>query len=190
MPDITVSQHIDDLLQSPNAYGSRLVLDTPRTSDVPSIDSFNALSGYMDNVNTTVQSNSANWDTAYNTSNSLNLSSGLWNNAYTSVEVLKTGISNILNLSGFTYTLQLSNLGSYIRKSYTSYHNIIIPSNIEVPFSIGSSFVIRNTSSNSLIISSGPTVTLNYISDLSSNILDQHFAAQIICVGTNEWDIV
>ena len=70
MPDITVSQHIDDLLQSPNAYGSRLVLDTPRTSDVPSIDSFNALSGYVDNVNTTVQSNSANWDTAYNTSNS------------------------------------------------------------------------------------------------------------------------
>lgn len=186
MPDITVSQHIDDLLQSPNAYGSRLVLDTPRTSDVPSIDSFNALSGYMDNVYTNVQSNSSNWDN----SSSVNILSSSVIELSADIEILKGGVSDILNLSGYTYTLQLSNLGSYIRKSHTEYHNIIIPSNIEVSFSIGSSFIIRNTSSNSLIISSGPAVTLNYISDLSSNILDQHFAAQIICVGTNEWDIV
>ena len=86
MPDITVSQHIDDLLQSLNSYGSRSVLDTPRTSDVASIESFNALSGYVDNINDSLQSNSANWNSAYDTSNSLNLSSGIWNDTYTSVQ--------------------------------------------------------------------------------------------------------
>lgn len=152
MPDLVVSPHIDDLLDSLNAAQSRAVLDVPKTSDVPSINSFNNLQNSVNNIN--------------------------------------GSLINILSLSGYTYTLQLSDLGYYIRKYHTNLHTIIIPSNQNIPFQIGSTFVIRNTSLNSLIISGSNNVILNYFDDLSANILDQNTSAQIIYIGNNIWDII
>lgn len=103
---------------------------------------------------------------------------------------LDGSLINVISLSGQTYTLQLSDLGAYIRKYHSSPHTIIIPSSSDVPFQTGSTFVIRNTSSSTLTISSGPAVTLSYFTDLSANILDQYTSAQIVCVGTDNWDII
>ena len=152
MSDLVVSQHIDDLLDSLNASQSRAVLDVPKTADVPSINSFNNLQNFVNNIN--------------------------------------GSLINVLSLSGYTYTLKLSDLGYYIRKYHTDSHTIIIPSNQNVPFQIGSTFVIRNTSLNSLTISGSNGVTLNYFTDLSANILDQNTSAQIIYIGNNIWDII
>ena len=152
MSDLVVSQHIDDLLRSSSASGSRSVLNVPSITEVPTIQSFNALSE--------------------------------------SVSRIDGSLINVLSLSAETYTLQLSNLGSYIRKFHTAPHTIIIPDSSAVNFQIGSTFVIRNTSSSSLTISSSPVVNLSYFSDLSANILDQYASAQIVCVGTDNWDII
>lgn len=152
MSDLVVSQHIDDLLRSSSASGSRNVLNVPSVSEVPTIQSFNALSE--------------------------------------SVARIDGSLINVLSLSGDTYTLQLSNLGAYIRKFHSSPHTIIIPNSSDVSFQVGSTFVIRNTSSSSLTISSGSTVSLSYFADLSANILDQYASAQIVCVGTDNWDII
>lgn len=50
MPDLVVSPHIDDLLDSLNAAQSRAVLDVPKTSDVPSINSFNNLQNSVNDI--------------------------------------------------------------------------------------------------------------------------------------------
>ena len=75
MSDLVVSQHIDDLLDSLNASQSRAVLDVPKTADVPSINSFNNLQNFVNNIN--------------------------------------GSLINVLSLSGYTYTLKLSDLGYY-----------------------------------------------------------------------------
>jgi hypothetical protein len=50
MSDLVVSQHIDDLLDSLNASQSRAVLDVPKISDVPSINSFNNLQNFVNDI--------------------------------------------------------------------------------------------------------------------------------------------
>jgi hypothetical protein len=119
--------------------------------------------------------------------NTLNTTVGVLSDA---VARLDGSLINVLSLSGQTYTLQLSNLGAYIRKYHGSPHTIIIPNSSDVSFQVGSTFVIRNTSSSTLTISSGPAVSLSYFADLSANILDQYASAQIVCVGTDNWDII
>ena len=147
MPDLVVSQHIDDLLDSLNASESRSVLD------VPSLNSFNNLQNIVNNIP-------------------------------------NPSITNVLNISGYAYTLQLSDLGFYIRKYHNNTHTIIIPSIQNVSFNIGSLITIRNASTSSLIISGQSGVSLNYFIDLSANILDSNASAQIIYVGNNSWDII
>lgn len=107
-----------------------------------------------------------------------------------SVARLDGSLVQVINLSGQSVTLSLSHLGAYIRKSHTSPHTIIIPTFQAVNFSIGSTMILRNTSTSLLTVSASPTVTLSYFADLSANILEQNAAAQIVCVGENQWDIV
>ncbi len=126
----------------------------------------------------------------YVTNSKFNTLSSTVNALTESVARLDGSLINVLSLSGVTYTLQLSNLGSYIRKFHNSPHTIIIPDSNAVNFQIGSTFVIRNTGSSSLTISSGPAVNLSYFTDLSANTLDQYASAQIVCVGTDNWDII
>lgn len=113
-----------------------------------------------------------------------------FNNLSDSVNRLDGSLINVISLSSYSYTLQLSSVGAYIRKHHDSPHVIIIPNFNDVAFQTGSTFVIRNTSSSSLTISGSPTVNLSYFVDLSANILDQNASAQIVCVGTDNWDII
>jgi hypothetical protein len=106
------------------------------------------------------------------------------------VNRLDGSLVNVVSLSGATYKLQQSNLGAYIRKYHTSSHTIVIPNFSEVPFQVGSTFIIRNTSSSTLTISGDSNITLSYFTDLSANILDESASAQIVCVGTDNWDII
>jgi len=128
--------------------------------------------------------------TAINTLSSLYTPINNYNALYESVARIDGSLINILSLSALTYTLQLSNLGTYIRKFHTSAHTIVIPTSASIPFAVGSTFTIRNTGTSSLTISASPTVTLTYYTDLSANILDQYASAQIVCVETNSWDII
>jgi hypothetical protein len=96
----------------------------------------------------------------------------------------------ITNVSGLIYKLQLSDAGTYIRKSHDSPHYITIPRNDDVEYTIGTNIVIRNASSNLLTISGDSGVELSYFVDLSANILDPNTSAQIVYTGTNNWDIV
>ena len=169
--------------------------------------SLNNLSSNWQNAYTNVQSNSSNWQNAYtnvqsnssnwqNTFTTVQSNSSNWRDLYTTVQTNSANwtadgyITNIKNISGFTYTLSTSDIGSYIRKGHTSPHNIIIPTSTQAPFTIGSILTIRNTSTSILTISCSPVVTLNFITDLNSNILDRNVTAQVVCVGINEWDIV
>jgi hypothetical protein len=96
----------------------------------------------------------------------------------------------VTNISAFTYTIALSDSSSYIRKGFESEHIILIPSFVQAAFEIGSIITIRNISTSKLTISCLPTITLNFFADLSANILDQYASAQIVCVGTDNWDII
>lgn len=89
-----------------------------------------------------------------------------------------------------SYSLQLSNVNSYIRKHHNLNHTIVIPTSSQVSFPVGSVIFIRNTSTNNLTLSTDPGVMLTYTVDLSANILRQHSTAQIIYVGDNTWDII
>jgi hypothetical protein len=90
MSDIVVSQHIDDLLRSSSASGSRNVLNVPSVSEVPTIQNFNNLSGTVNNVFTTVNANSANWNSVFATVYTLSAS---WEE---SAEILPT-VTNYLS---------------------------------------------------------------------------------------------
>lgn len=50
MPDLVVSQHIDDFLDSLNVSEARLALDVPKTSEVPTITSFNNLENTVNDI--------------------------------------------------------------------------------------------------------------------------------------------
>ena len=128
--------------------------------------------------------------TQINSLSSIYVVNSNFNALNTTVSRLDGSLINVLSLSGQTYTLQLSNLGAYIRKYHSSPHTIIIPNSSDVSFQVGSTFVIRNTSSSSLTISSSPAVNLSYFADLSANVVDQYASAQIVCVGTDNWDII
>ena len=144
----------------------------------------------VDNTEVTRRAEVNSLSGLYATANSFNTLSNNVSALSESVARFDGSLINVLSLSASSYTLQLSDLGSYIRKFHTSPHTIIIPDSSAVNFLIGSTFVIRNTSSNSLTISSSPTVNLSYFADLSANILDQYASAQIVCVGTDNWDII
>ena len=144
----------------------------------------------VDNTEVTRRAEVNSLSSLYATSNNFNTLSSTVNTLAESVARLDGSLINVLSLSGATYTLQLSNLGSYIRKFYSSPHTIIIPDSSAINFQVGSTFVIRNTSSSSLTISSSPAVNLSYFADLSANILDQYASAQIVCVGNDNWDII
>jgi hypothetical protein len=144
----------------------------------------------VDNTEVTRRAEVNSLSSLYATNNNFNTLSSTVNTLAESVARLDGSLINVLSLSGATYTLQLSNLGAYIRKFHSSSHTIVIPDSSAVSFQVGSTFVIRNTSSSSLTISSSPIVTLSYFADLSANILDQYASAQIVCVGTDNWDII
>jgi hypothetical protein len=99
----------------------------------------------------------------------------------------KLPIQTIYNTS---YSLQLSNVNSYIRKHHNLNHTIVIPASSQVAFPVGSIIFIRNASTNNLTLSTDSGVMLTYAVDLSANILKQHSTAQIIYVGDNTWDII
>lgn len=130
--------------------------------------------------------------TQINSLSSVYVVNSKFNNLFNIVSRFNGGpLVSVLNLSAGTYTLQLSNLGTgnYIRKSHTSNHTLIIPTLDSVPFPIGSTFIIRNMSANTLTISASPSIILSYSTVLSTNILEQNASAQLVCVGINSWDI-
>jgi hypothetical protein len=150
-------------------------------------------------LKTTVQTNSASWNSSSSEELSdlkttVQTSSASWNSVYTTVCAASAswGVPsiNIANVSGLTYTLQLSDAGAYIRKSHDSPHSITVPHNDTTEYTIGTSIVIRNACSNVLTISGASGVDLSYFEDLSANIVDPNSSAQIIYIGTNNWDIV
>ena len=148
---------------------------------------------YLNSVNLDFLSVSSNWNNNYTTTNA---NSSNWSNAYSSVNNLSANWNsgaatvNVRSISALTYTVTLSDVGTYIRKGHTEPHTIIIPTFSQIPFNIGNVLLIRNISTNNLTITSAPSVTLNYFAELSANIIEQNSTAQLICVDTNVWDIV
>ena len=107
--------------------------------------------------------------------------------AYTSVySTLFT--QQYINQSGLTYTLVLSDIGYVVRRDHASDHSVIVPVNV---FPDNTILTIRNLGTGDMTISpENLGVNLNYSISLSSNIIEPHFTAQLLHIGSNEWDIL
>ena len=115
---------------------------------------------------TTVQSNSATW--------------------------AQGGATTINSITGVTYTLAISDAGSYVRKYYTDIHYVIIP--LLSPGTLlttGNSITVRNTGLSSLTLSAASTSTvINYDATYAANIVEPKNTAQLLYLGDNNWDII
>ena len=109
MPDVVVSNHINDLLRSQSSSVSRSILG------VSLIDN---LSSNWQNTFTTVQSNSADWELGYTGYTGLTSLSANWQNAYNSVNNLSSSWS-----SGYTGYVSLTTLSSNWQNTYTTVQN-------------------------------------------------------------------
>jgi hypothetical protein len=94
-----------------------------------------------------------------------------------------------VNINGPTYTIQLSDIGYYIRKSYTSSHLIYLPTSIYFPSNVLLS--IRNVGTGTLTLtSSNIGVTLNYDNVGLANVVVPNTSIQVYHVGSGVWDLV
>ena len=162
MPDLVVSQHIDDFLRSISASGSRSVLNVPSVSEVPTIQNFNSLSGTVNNVFTNVQSNSANWNGVFATVSTLSAS---WEE---SADILPT-VTNYLStnnvlLSSATILNTLS-ARSYVNNptGKTIYVDASVGNDTRNGFSKYDSFKPYRTLSAAIVDSSVATGDLVYV---------------------------
>jgi hypothetical protein len=93
-----------------------------------------------------------------------------------------------VEIDGSTYTLSLSDTGYIIKKIHTEDHILYVPSNV---FPDKVLIFIRNSGVGNLrIIPSNLSVSLNYNTTLSGNIISSQTSTQIYHLGNNTWDIL
>lgn len=118
-----------------------------------------------------------------------------FNNLYTTVQAnsaswANSNITNILGLSGYSYTLATSSLNYYIRKYHNDSHIVYIPYDGSSAFVSGMTFTVRNAGLSSMTLSAASNVTLNYDAVYDGNIIEKNNTSQLIYIGNNVWDIV
>ena len=92
------------------------------------------------------------------------------------------------NISAYSYTAALSNIGTIIRKYHTSSHVLVIPPINTVAWPEKAYITIRNIGVGDLTITPGAGVTFNNIT--GRDVLGKWETAQILRVLDNNWDII
>lgn len=88
-----------------------------------------------------------------------------------------------------TYTLALSDRGTYIRCTANNDQTITIPANTTIAFSIGTEIEFIRTTTNEVEFDPEMGVTVNSV-DGNKRLNKRYSAAVLKKIGTDEWDLI
>ena len=168
-------------------FSDKLVADNADTA-------VRALTSNWQSTYTNVSNNSAYWDISGFTTLTDNVSGSSLIPVIQNNTRYVTTFNNLINLpfvniNGSTYTLSLSDLNYYVRKTHSGNQTVLVPSSFD--FIDGMVFTIRNAGTGTLTLTSqNIEVTLNFNQTLSGNVIDSNTTAQLYCLGSNTWDII
>lgn len=102
------------------------------------------------------------------------------------LETIEPDVIPINAQSGTSYSLVLTDRGSFVRMNNAASNTLTVPTNASVAFPVGTQVLIYQEGSGQTTISPAGGVTIN-ASDAASKLRVQHSVATLIKIGTNTW---
>lgn len=99
------------------------------------------------------------------------------------------GLCLPVNVTGTTYTLQLTDAAKVVRSNNASDQDITIPPNSSVPFPLGTSINFRDVGAGLISLLEGSGVTLNVPDGYLATAARQGSTMNINQVAIDEWDL-
>ena len=116
----------------------------------------------------------------------LKAASGVLSAAVVGIDYLSPNLT-INDQTGTTYTLQLTDVASYVRLSNAAAITLTVPPNSSVAFPTGTQISLRQVNTGQVTVAQGSGVTVNTAETLK--LRTQHSTATLIKVAENTWDL-